>query len=354
MLNKGLEYVWLDVLCLRQQGGPREDLRAEEWKLDVPTIGSIYEVKKVYCYLSGLGRPLRVTEDYFDSDRCWFNRAWTMQEIPLDGYEICGVMPDGPLDAKPDKSGKYDTEVLTTFHQKLQGLKRLHYRRFDVLDEMQRRMSTNPVDKIVGMAILLLPSTIPAYYESQSLEDAWTAFMNTTSGFMRGDLFFIYPEPGNASAKWRPSWNQVLEKSLSEHNTQQDSYTGVWRHKADNVDQCQGFCIEIGFVRGLAVLGLPGTHRYGELLVEDAHRIQHVFNITATHQYPIPEDTYTLIGPEKDLLWPIERNDWVQWVVGRRLSEESFEKLSVLTMAGDVSRRMLDVTGGEERVNILA
>ncbi len=72
MLNRGLEYVWLDVLCLRQKGGPREDLRAEEWKLDVPTIGSVYEWNKTYCYLSGLGRPLRVTEDYFDSDRCWF------------------------------------------------------------------------------------------------------------------------------------------------------------------------------------------------------------------------------------------------------------------------------------------
>ncbi len=26
MLNMGLEYVWLDVLCLRQKGGLREDL----------------------------------------------------------------------------------------------------------------------------------------------------------------------------------------------------------------------------------------------------------------------------------------------------------------------------------------
>ncbi|KAK0229417.1 hypothetical protein EDD85DRAFT_972895 [Armillaria nabsnona] len=30
MLNMGLEYVWLDVLCLRQRGGSREDLRVDE------------------------------------------------------------------------------------------------------------------------------------------------------------------------------------------------------------------------------------------------------------------------------------------------------------------------------------
>ncbi|PBK82736.1 hypothetical protein ARMGADRAFT_946099, partial [Armillaria gallica] len=202
MLNRGLEYVWLDVLCLRQKGGPREDLHAEEWKLDVPIIGSIYCWHKVYCYLSGLGQPLHVTEDYFDSDRCWFNCAWMLQEIGFDGYEICRVTPDGPLDGKADKDNNYDTEVLTTFHQKLQGLKRSWLQTFDMLEEMWHWVSTNPVDKIAGMAILLSSDTIPAYYESQSLEYAWTAFMNTIGIHTRGDLFFFYPEPGNASAKW--------------------------------------------------------------------------------------------------------------------------------------------------------
>ncbi|PBK61060.1 hypothetical protein ARMSODRAFT_1065479 [Armillaria solidipes] len=88
MLNMGLEYVWLDVLCLRQKGGLREDLRIEEWMLDVPTIGQVYRVVKVYCYLSGLGRPLAVTQDYFDSDHCWFNRAWTLQEVAHQNHEL--------------------------------------------------------------------------------------------------------------------------------------------------------------------------------------------------------------------------------------------------------------------------
>ncbi|PBK82920.1 hypothetical protein ARMGADRAFT_1137901 [Armillaria gallica] len=192
MLNNGLEYVWLDVLCLRQKGGLREDLCAEEWKLDVPTIGWVYERTKMHCYL----------KDYFDSDCCWFNHAWTLQEIRCNGYAICRVTPNGPLNAKPDKDSNYDTQVLTTFHQKLQSLKRLTIQKFDVLEEMRRRVLMNPVDKIAGMAMLLRSPRIPAYYESQSLEDAWTAFMNTASRYIQVDLFFKYPEPGNASAKW--------------------------------------------------------------------------------------------------------------------------------------------------------
>ncbi len=197
-----------------------------------------------------------MTEDYFDSDRCWFNRAWTLQEIGCDGYEICGVTPDGPLDAKSDNDDNYDTQVLMTFHQKLRDLKRLGYHTFDVLEEMRHRVSTNPVDKIAAMVILLSSSTIPSYYESQSLEDAWTALLNTTFSCVRGDLFFKYPEPGNAGAKWRPSWNQVMEKSLPEHDTLGNPYPGVRRHIGDDVDRCRGFCVENGFVRGLAVLGL--------------------------------------------------------------------------------------------------
>ncbi|PBK87917.1 hypothetical protein ARMGADRAFT_1034518 [Armillaria gallica] len=99
--------------------------------------------------------------------------------------------------------------------------------------------------------------------------------------------------------------------SLSEHTW--GDYAGIQEHIGADVDRCQGFCVEKGFVWGLAVVGSPGTHRYGELLVEDAHRIQHMFNITAMHQYPIPKDTYTLIGPKEEWWQPIECNRWVQW-----------------------------------------
>ncbi|PBL00194.1 hypothetical protein ARMGADRAFT_367940 [Armillaria gallica] len=90
MLNLGAEYVWLDVLCLRQVGGPGEDMRADEWKLDVPTIGAVYKNCKVVCYMSGLGRPLTVKEGDLESDRSWFRRAWTLQEAGEDLRVIAG------------------------------------------------------------------------------------------------------------------------------------------------------------------------------------------------------------------------------------------------------------------------
>lgn len=42
MLKLGAEYAWFDEVCLRPQGAPREDLRTDEWRLDVPTIGHVY------------------------------------------------------------------------------------------------------------------------------------------------------------------------------------------------------------------------------------------------------------------------------------------------------------------------
>lgn len=58
MLNMGAEYVWLDVLCLRQRGGKKEDPCAKEWKVDVAHYRSgISPCESSVCYLSGLGRP---------------------------------------------------------------------------------------------------------------------------------------------------------------------------------------------------------------------------------------------------------------------------------------------------------
>ncbi|SJL05272.1 uncharacterized protein ARMOST_08638 [Armillaria ostoyae] len=122
MLNLGMEYTWLDVLCLRQRGGlNREDLRVEEWKLDVPTIGAIYKDAQVVCYLSGLGLPLDFKEGDLESDRSWFRRAWTLQEVGQT-RTIAGDTPDGPMHAEPiDDAGNYKDELLTNFHKQLKS-----------------------------------------------------------------------------------------------------------------------------------------------------------------------------------------------------------------------------------------
>ncbi|KAK0506578.1 hypothetical protein EDD18DRAFT_1059371, partial [Armillaria luteobubalina] len=291
MLNLGVEYTWLDVICLRQRGGPREDLCGEEWKLDMPTIGIVYRWACVVCYLSGLGLPLSLKEGDLESNWCWFRRVWTVQEVGGERM-IAGDTPDGPMHAEPiDDAGTYEDKILTKFHKQLNSAK-MTYSLYGVLSAMQDWISTYPVDKVARLAYSLWTMAIPAYYESQSLEDAWTALVNEMSSTIWGELLFRYPEPGTGCKKWRPSWEQVMEKPLPKDK---DLKALSWVERDDD-DWYHGPCIERGFVHGLAVGGEEGINRCRELVVEDTDRISHAFSITASHQYPIPEDMYTLHG----------------------------------------------------------
>ncbi|PBL01394.1 hypothetical protein ARMGADRAFT_1160597 [Armillaria gallica] len=332
MLNLGQEYMWLDVICLRQRGGLREDLREEEWKLDVPTIGAIYDRAHVVCYLSGLGMPLSLKEGDLENDQCWFRRAWTVQEVGIH-KTIAGDTPDGPMHTEPiDDAGNYEDKILTKFHKQLKAADNSLYL-YDALSAMQDRISTYPVDKVAGLAFCLRPNSIPAYYESQSLEEAWTALINEMQRSNRGKLLFTYPEPGNVCKKWRPSWEQVMTKSLPK-TPDFEFFANV---AVD--DLYYGVHIKRGFVRGLAVGGVEGSDRYGDLIVADvrgiAPRRGRIFKIVASHQYPIPEDTYTLLGT--DPLSPTgSRLPGQYWVVGqlsnKRARYEMFEKVSVFQM----------------------
>ncbi|KAK0458114.1 uncharacterized protein EV420DRAFT_1480264 [Desarmillaria tabescens] len=337
MLNLGLEYVWLDVLCLRQVGGPGEDMRAEEWKLDVPTIGLVYcGTETVVCYLSGLGRPFSLKEGDLDSDRCWFRRAWTLQEVGNE-MVIAGDTSDRPLHAKPiDEDGKYETELLTRFHaEQLECTEDIRMWVLPALRNMQKRVSTNPVDKVAGLAFVMDSDWIPAYYESQSLEEAWTALVNSMDVWCRGRLFSLYPEPGNAGRKWRPSWDQVMMEPLPAYHT--ESAIFLYRNEEKDEDLCYPKCIKKGLVRGLAVV--EGDDLRGELIVKDKGGIEHGFEVTVPHAYPIPDGTYTLI----DSLDGYQCNVRHSWVVGQSLPGRKFEKVSVLNTSKKEHRRLEDL-----------
>ncbi|KAK0476927.1 hypothetical protein EDD18DRAFT_1365896 [Armillaria luteobubalina] len=308
MLNLGLEYTWLDVLCLRQVDGRREDLRIEEWKLDVPTIGRVYQAAEEYfnlsvCYLSGLGRPLTLKEGDLESDRSWFRRAWTQQEAAWE-MEIAGGTPDGPLHAEC-KDGKYETELLTKFHEARQ------YAGSGV-DE--------PSGQDRGTGIYGVFPWIPAYYESASLEDAWTALVHSMFGQPRAELFMSCPEPGDRGPKWRLSWNQVMTKPLLPYETDVPVAQYVDRDETVDEDWCDAECID-GFVRGLAVVEGGDIDRDGEFIVECDNGIKR-FEITAAHTYPIPESTYTLIY--------CVCCAFPAYIVGRSLPGGRFEKVSVV------------------------
>ncbi|KAK0432046.1 uncharacterized protein EV420DRAFT_1285167 [Desarmillaria tabescens] len=354
MLNLEAEYVWLDVLCLRQNSSLdqlKEKLRTDEWKLDVPTIGNVYDYTIVVIYLSGLGLPFSLKEGDFESERCWFQRAWTLQEIGLKRI-IAGDMPSGPLHVCPvHGSQDYKGEILMQFQKELELVHNIMWsptgrswgNLFTILAEMQKRKSTNSIDKIAGLSFLCWSEKIPAYYENQSVEDAWTALVNVMAMEKRGELFFWYPEPGNSGVKWRPTWDQIMTY-LPPADVSNEML--VWWDEEWDVDWHHGPCIEKGFVQGLAVQDEEIIDRYGELIVKDNKEKEHIFKIIASHNYLIPENTYVLLGTrlnhELDLECSVQH-----WAIGHRVpSTKQFEKVSVFKMADKEAWRLkhLNVT----------
>ncbi|KAK0430298.1 hypothetical protein EV421DRAFT_2090951 [Armillaria borealis] len=350
MLNLGVEYTWLDVLCLRQKGGSREDLRVEEWRLDVPTIGAVYQAAderdKVVIYLNGLGRPLRLKDGDLDSDRSWFRRAWTVQEVG-EVRTIAGDMPDGPMHAQRIDGGNYETALLTRFHDQLNSVWRGPDHIFAALAGMQKRVSTNPIDRVAGLAFPLRPRTIPAYDESKTLEDAWTALVNAMEPKMRAHLLLVYPGVGLGCKTWRPTWDQVMMEPLPKDV---DNLLAHFQHDDEtDEDWFDGPCIEKGHVLGFNASSAEGHDRCGELVVEAADGIAHTFKIHVTHRFPIPEDTYTLLGSDT------YQTSWSYlWAVGRRLPDQRFEKVSVIMMDNRIeAHRLKDLSLVTRSRNVL-
>ncbi|KAK0431317.1 hypothetical protein EV421DRAFT_2041320 [Armillaria borealis] len=321
MLNNGAQYAWLDVLCLRQVDGRREDLRAEE---------------RVVCYLSGLGRPFSLKENDLESDTYWFRRAWTLQEA-RHGMTIGGDTGDHRFIEK---------EMRATVENRLssleQGASLLAMPVFIALSEMRKRVSTNPLDRVAGLSYLVCMGGIPAYFAEQSEEEAWMELVNKMAIPHRQDLFFLYPQPGNGNMFWRPSWKQAMDgvllpPQLSGRNS--DWHEFVLRTKAKDADRCDGPCIESGYVWGLSQGSPEENYREGELIIKDTTGAKHTFKIIADHQHPIPEGLYALVGT-RSYYHRKRLQKWQFWVAGQRLPGQMFKKLSVFQIPNkkDVKR----------------
>ncbi|KAK0436151.1 hypothetical protein EV421DRAFT_2061348 [Armillaria borealis] len=328
MLNLGARYAWLDVLCLRQKYDAREDhleedqrreaLRVEEWKLDVPTIGFVYNAEskpRVVYYLSGLGRPLSLTPGFFDSDRCWFNRAWTLQEI---GREFAVVIA----------GDTGDSSLRTMFHEKMESLQNM-YSPDDFISQMKDRVSTKPIDRVAGLVYSLDLRYVPIYDADQSVESAWEQLMNAMKRSNREQLFLSYPVPGNGHRYWRPSWTQVMDVTCPELAA---TFCEIGQTEETDVDWFKGCCVESAHVRGLADTANKERPRRGELVVTGRTRVPRTFEISADHGYSIQEGSYTLLhagfsGNQSRL------NN--SWVVGQKGKDGRFQKLSVINM-GDI------------------
>ncbi|PBK59154.1 hypothetical protein ARMSODRAFT_983251 [Armillaria solidipes] len=353
MLNLGVEYAWLDVLCLRQEGGLNEDLRAGEWMLDVPNIGNAYVLEKVVCYFNGLGRPL---EGSFDSDsaRSWFKRTWTLQETS-DNWTIGGDTGDEML----------NEEVRERFKSQLVSMEAASASVPYVvpwLSLLQDRTSEKDVDKIAALTYFLpcvsipahnetRPTTsttndytkigptskdnptgtgdptstmAPAYSELESAEDAWTALVKMIFPYPRSEMLFLYHEPGPKKNAWRPSWQQAMNWDTRSFSfalygpVYQDMKTGTYSY--------DGWCIESVQVQGLATTA--AAPRKGHLIVQTQSwykgKHQRRYKISACHQYPIPDGEYSLLRVPGGHF-----TNGTACVVGKMLPDQTFLKISV-------------------------
>ncbi|SJL19087.1 uncharacterized protein ARMOST_22695 [Armillaria ostoyae] len=117
-----------------------------------------------------------------------------------------------------------------------------------VLEGMRDRVSKNPVDKVVGLAYLLYTKEIPAYYETQSEEDAWTALVCVMPESIRMQMLLNYSAPGNGYKVWRESWRQVM--NMPEIAMPPLSHRVDWSEEID-ADWFQGLCIYSSYIEGL-------------------------------------------------------------------------------------------------------
>lgn len=166
-LQLGAEYIWVDVLCLRQHSESLDQLKHEEWKLDVPTIGNIYRVaERIIRYFNGLGVQFR-NEDW-DSPYHWLHRAWTLQEISKENTTFNGGIPrDRGRVLMNTRSIAVGSK--TTLRRMIRPILRLAEEVdsphgcsvYDLSREMAKRYSSTPIDKVFSLLYLLRPAKFP-------------------------------------------------------------------------------------------------------------------------------------------------------------------------------------------------
>ncbi|PBK79669.1 hypothetical protein ARMGADRAFT_117984 [Armillaria gallica] len=355
MLNLGAEYAWLDVLCLRQEGGRNEDLRAGEWMLDVPTIGNAYVLEKVVCYFNGLGRPLEGGCNFY-SPRSWFKRTWTLQETSYN-WTIGGDTGDELLNKK----------LRERYESQLASVRRAGRATVNWLSLLRDRTSEKDVDKVAALTYFSASdgtpahnetrptmstthdftkidpisndnsirtgdptSTIaPAYSELESAEDAWTALVKVMSEYNRLEMLFLYHEPGPEKNVWRPSWQQAMNwdaRSTSAYfYCPSESFRRVDYNMKMGTYSYNGWCIQSAQVQGLATL--VAAPREGHLIVQTPNREEHQYKIHTGHQYPIPDGVYSLLCDQNNTHQTL-------CVVGKMLPNRTFLKTSVFKIIG--------------------
>jgi len=219
LLNFGAEYIWLDVMCLRQQSTANnflEIIRQDEWKLDVPTIGNIYHAaESLVRYFNGLGKPFSC--ENWDDSRHWLRRAWTLQEIGSEAMTFNGGTSQYNGHVFLNARGKFKGEPIT-LRRAMQPIVKLASQVgtpsgcsvYHLAREMANRVATNPTDKVFGLSYLLRAKILPTYDETVSEEFAWKRCFHVLPFRKKLEILFDFPSRGTAQ-QWFPTWKQLME-----------------------------------------------------------------------------------------------------------------------------------------------
>ncbi|KIP03870.1 hypothetical protein PHLGIDRAFT_222771 [Phlebiopsis gigantea 11061_1 CR5-6] len=235
LLNLGAEYVFLDVLCLRQGGvASMKTRRREEWKTDIATVGHVYRhhrYQTTVVYFNGLGRPFDIHQDLLGSPMHWFNRAWTLQET------VINWLPGGLHASLSTRDHGQRFAMRMQDAQSALGILSSKQPDFaDVVSAMQRRLGfahKKPYDRVAALACILPYPTRLMYDESwRKAETAWGALVESMSGedrltlllFPRAERIPFSPEKrstGDAAHAplWRPTWAQLMAESQTVQRT---------------------------------------------------------------------------------------------------------------------------------------
>ena len=227
LLNYGIEYVWLDVLCLRQNAVSRpagsnefEAKKRDEWKLDVPTIGNVYRVAQgIVRYFNGLGRPF--SPEGWDSDRHWLRRAWTLQEIKTENSTINGGIhrgrgSTGSISNIMNIYGMMVGQTMT-LRRAIQLVLKLAEDAdsqngcslYALVREMSQRKATQNTDKVAGLVYLLRLTQLPTYDGDAKENDVWARCFHMLPLARKIELLFDFPYR-SAKQHWFPTWSELM------------------------------------------------------------------------------------------------------------------------------------------------
>ena len=217
LLTMGAEYVWIDVLCLRQSSKVSylENLKREEWKVDVPTIGNVYRsAGRIVRYFNGLGVPFSYSG--WDDARHWLQRAWTLQEIADENTTINGGTPRDRGQVLLNSQSRIWGRVIklrdairpvTHLAAQVDGPHGCEV--YELVQEMNKRHASQPVDKISGLFYLLRTTKLPCYDTQMSCEEFWKQCFHLLPHERKAEILFDFPYRG--TDQWFPTWTQVLK-----------------------------------------------------------------------------------------------------------------------------------------------